>query len=101
MSQDQFSALHEVKINLIPSILGTALLEPATQPRATGLSRRLMRRRELRLQGSAGFFLQKIYHGDELKRPIVCALRTKTTKHGAWMSVSNVSKTKWTAKGSM
>ena len=74
MSQDQFSALHEVKINLIPSILGTALLEPATQPRATGLSRCLMRRRELRLQGSAGFFLQKIYHGDELKRPVVCAL---------------------------
>jgi hypothetical protein len=37
----------------------TTLLEPPPPPRSTGLARRLVRRRDLRLQATTGCFLQK------------------------------------------
>ena len=53
----------------------TSLLEPSSPPRSTGRSRRLARRRLLRLEARMGCFLLKLHGRERVKVPVVRALK--------------------------
>ena len=69
----------------------TTSMEPPSPPRSTGRSRRLVRRRGLRLQATTGCFLQNQRQRDEPRRRVVRALSQVTRLELIWDAVVFIS----------
>ena len=69
----------------------TTPMEPPSPPRSTGRSRRLVRRRGLRLQATTGCFLQNQRRRDEPRRRVVRALSQVTRLELIWDAVVFIS----------